>query len=66
MTAKDKALEIYTSIHNNISGKLSEVSKILTAIELSNIVIDEIIKSNIDVSYWNDVKNELNNLFYFV
>lgn len=32
MTAKDKALEIYTSIHNNTSGKLSEVSKILTAI----------------------------------
>lgn len=66
MTAKDKVLEIYTSIHNNTSGKLSEVSKILTAIELSNIVIDDIIKSNSDVSYWNDVKIELNNLFYFV
>lgn len=66
MTAKDKALGIYTSIHNNTSGKLSEVSKILTAIEFSNIVIDEIIKSNSDVSYWNDVKIELNNLFYFV
>jgi len=63
MTAKDKALEIYASILKNTPQNLSNVGKILTAIELSNIVIDEIIKSNNDNLYWNDVKKELNNLF---
>jgi len=64
MNAKEKAQQLVNKFYNLKPKKMSDYSCILwpTAKECARIVVDEITKYGYEGIYWQEVKQEIDNL----